>query len=267
MECREVRQLDEAYVSEQLLIETTQAVVAHLERCPACRAEIDDLRRLRGATRSAFDRDPAVAIRPEFASALTARLRAGAARSHVTRMPRRQWLALAASLVAGVAWGWREWTRPHTPSLARVAVGDHRFCALTFRLAEPPIPLAEAARRFGPVYSGFETTEPSTTSLRGGPLRIVERHSCVYEGRRFVHLVLHYRNEPVSLLVAGEAEAPTAAPGDASITTLPRIDGFHVASLARGRRAVFLVSSLDDEAMQEVARAMIGPVSRALSEV
>ena len=51
MECRELRQVAESFVTEQLLVETTQAVVAHLDRCPACRAEIDGLRRVRAGLR------------------------------------------------------------------------------------------------------------------------------------------------------------------------------------------------------------------------
>lgn len=80
MECREVRPLAEAFVSEQLLMETTQAVVAHLERCPVCRAEIDGLRRLRSATRSAIERSPHLAMRPLFRVALATRLQAEATR-------------------------------------------------------------------------------------------------------------------------------------------------------------------------------------------
>ena len=79
--------------------------------------------------------------------------------------------------------------------------GDHRFCALTFKLAERPIPLAEAAQRFGGVHALLAAVEPSTTTLSGGPLRVMERHSCVFEGRRFVHIVLLYKDEPISLLV------------------------------------------------------------------
>ena len=84
MECREARQLAEAFVSEQLLVETTRAIVAHLERCPACRAEVEGLRRARGATRvgvrcGAVDLAP----RPEFAASSTSRLQAEAVRRPV----------------------------------------------------------------------------------------------------------------------------------------------------------------------------------------
>ena len=37
MECREVRQLAESFVTEQLLVETTHGIVTHLDRCAARR--------------------------------------------------------------------------------------------------------------------------------------------------------------------------------------------------------------------------------------
>jgi hypothetical protein len=275
MECREVRQLAEAFVSEQLLVETTQAVVAHLERCPACRAEVEGLRRLRAATRSALDGAADLAIDPEFAAALTSRLQAEAARPWSLRSPRRRWMAIAASvvLIAGAGWGLREWSASGLSTLMRAAVGDHRFCALTFKLAEPPIPLQEAARRHGGVYALFETVEPSTATLTGGTLVILERHSCVFDGRRFAHIVLRYRNEMVSLLVT-DLVADDVRPGGAlwgrltmtgTPIELPATDGFQVVAFRGPRHAVFVVSALSHEDVQEVAQAMAGPVSRALA--
>ena len=141
MECREVRQLAEAFISEQLLVETTHAIVAHLDRCPACRAEVDGLRRLRAATRSAFANMPELTPRPEFLSVLTGRLQAESARQQPSRW--KPWLALAAStlLVAGTGWAFREWSLTNLSTLLYAAVGDHRFCALDFKLAEAPITL------------------------------------------------------------------------------------------------------------------------------
>lgn len=272
MECRDVRQLAEAYVTEQLLVETTRAVVAHLDRCPACRAETEGLRRLRAATKSAFAAAPGLAPDPAFAAALASRLRAQAVPVRAGQAWwQHRWLALAASvlLIIGAGWGWREWSASGLSALLRAAVGDHRFCALTFKLAEPPIPLDEAAHRYGGVYGLLVDVEPSTTALSGGELRIVERHSCVFEGRRFAHIVLRYRDETVSLLVADDARAAVLPGGDAVVDTtlsdMPVTDGFHVATFRGARHVVFVVSSLARDDVREVAQAMIEPVSRALA--
>lgn len=271
MECREVRQLAEAFVSEQLLAERTRSLVAHVERCPACRGEIEGMRRLRSATQSAFERAPDLAIRPEFAAALTARLRGQAIRRQPARMW-RTWFAVAATvlLVAGSGWGWREWSASRFTALMHAAVGDHRFCAVTYKLEERPIPLEEAALRYDRVNHYLETVEPSATTLSGGPLRILERHSCVFGGRRFAHIVLRYKGQFVSLLVAADDRpggrlARGFARADNRPSAMPVTDGFQVASFRGVRHAVFVVSALSDEDNQEVARAMAGSVSRALA--
>jgi anti-sigma factor RsiW len=279
MDCREARQLAEAFVSEQLLVETTQAVVAHLDRCPACRAEFDGLRRLRQATRSAITGASDLAPSPAFTAALTARLREAADRMPadqaarpVPRVSRRQWLAIAAGtlLPVGAGAGWYGWSAASLSALLHTAVGDHRFCALTFKLAERPISLAEAARRFGGVYASLASVEPSTTALSGGPLEILDRHSCVLDGRRFAHIVLRYKGEKVSLLV-GDDPRPGAGVWSrmgvdhATPETLPATDGFRVASFHGPQRVVFVVSSLPQHDVQEVARVMSGPVSQRLA--
>ncbi len=260
MQCREVRQLAEAFVSEQLLVETTHAIVAHLERCPGCRTEVEGLRRLRAASRSAFANTPGLAPRPEFLAALNQRLRTEAG-----RRPARgtRWLAVAASLllVAGLGFGLRERSLSNLSALLHAAVGDHRFCALDFKLAEPPITLEEAAGRFGEFHRRLETVEPSATTLSRGPLRIIERHSCVFEGRRFAHIVLGYQGQAVSLLITDDPGVWTLP------SSWPVTDGFHAAAFRESQHVVFVVSALGDDAVQEVAAAMSGPVARALAGV
>jgi hypothetical protein len=268
MECREVRVLAEAFVSEQLLVKTTQAVVAHLQRCRACGDEVEGLRRVRAATRSAFESAPDLGPRPEFTAALTARLHVQAVRRSDSPTAWRSRFAIAASLllILGGGWGWREWSASSLSELLHAAVGDHRYCALTFRLAERPIGLEEAARRFGGVYGPLNSVELAATNLTGGPLRILERHSCVFEGRRFAHIVLRYKDESVSLLIA-DGQRLQRSPGRTGVvpSELPVTDGFHVASFGSAQGAVLVVSSLNDDDLQEVARALTGPVSRALA--
>lgn len=259
MECREVRQLAEAFVSEQLLVETTHAIVAHLERCPACRAEVSGLRRLRAAGQSAFANASDLAPSQEFMSSLTARLHVEATRERPARWT--AWLGMAASLllVLGVGFGVREWSMLNLSALLHAAVGDHRFCALDFKLAEKPITLEEAALRYDPVNRRLERLEPSTTTLSGGPLRILERHSCVFEGRRFAHIVLGYRGQAVSLLVTTDEGVWTIP------SSFPVTDGFHATALRGSNHVAFVVSALGDDVVREVAAALAAPVARALA--
>ena len=261
MECREVRQLAEAFVSEQLLVETTHGVVAHLEGCPGCRGEVAGLRRLRAAAQSAFANAADLAPRAEFMSSLATHLQVAAAREQPARWT--AWIGMAASLllVVGLAFGVREWSLMNLSTLLHAAVGDHRFCALDFKLAEKPIALEEAARRFDPVNLRLASVEPSTTNLSGGTLRILERHSCVFGGRRFAHIVLGYQGQAVSLLITTDEGLWTIP------SSFPVTDGFHATAFRGPGHVAFLVSALTDDAVHEVATAMAAPVARALEGV
>lgn len=268
MECREVRQLAESFVTEQLLVETTQAVVAHLERCAVCRAEVDGLRRLRAVTREAFLRSAELQARP----ALAGEVRDGLAAMTGSRTATFRWrrgVAAAAILVlvAGAGFALRRWSALDLAALLQAAAGDHQFCALTYKLSEPPITLAEAATRYDAINAALETVEPLPGALGGGTAPVLERHSCLYDGRRFAHIVVGYRGQAVSILVSDRGATGSLLGGGpplgAGPVDMPVTGGFHVAAFRVSNRLVFVVSSLGQADVREVAGAMVAPVTAA----
>ena len=272
MDCRETRKAAEAFVREGAAVANPSAVLAHLDLCPSCRAEFDGLRRLRAATRLAFERMADLKARPEFGPALASRLLSETPRRRPARASGRLWLSIAAGvlLLVGAGLGWREWATSGLSALLHAAVGDHRFCALDFKLTEMPMPLDEATRRHGGVYGLLDNVEPSTPALSGNSLQVVERHSCVFEGRRFAHIVLLYKKETVSVLVTDDPRPGSAMwarlPGmGQALSGLSVTDGFHVASFREARHVVFVVSASSRRDVQDVARAMAGPLSKALA--
>jgi len=274
MKCREVRNLAEAYVSGQAGVEAAQAISSHVDNCPSCRADVDGLRRLRASMRSAYLSSPDLAPSPEFATDLRSHLRSAAVRRNGASSRRRPWLALAAALVlmAGGGFGLRGLGAWGFTAILQAAVGDHRFCLVSFKLNERPIPLEEAAQLYDdPVDRSLQAVEPSQTQLSGGPLRIVERHSCVFNGRRFAHIVLRYKHALISMVVTPDErllrDLPGAsAPRDGSLVSVPPVEGFHVIAFRGPHHAAFMVSSLGDDDLREVAAAMTDSVSRALKE-
>jgi Putative zinc-finger len=274
MDCREVRDLADAYVSEQVLVETARAIVAHLDRCPTCHAEVDGLRRLRASVRSAYLASTDLSPSPAFAVALRSRLRSEGLRGKARAPWRRGWLALAATLVlvAGGGFGIRGLGVSGFTAILQAAVGDHRFCLVAFKLAERPIALEKAAALYGdPVDRSLDTVQAPSTQLSGGPVRIVERHSCVFGGRRFAHIVLRYKRDLISLVVTPDERLLRNLPGasvprDGSIVSLPPVEGYHVAAFRGPRHVVFAISGLDDHDLREVTRSMVGSVSRALRD-
>jgi anti-sigma factor RsiW len=256
MDCRKVRELADSFLSEQLLVETNHELLRHLETCPDCRAEIAGRRALRGRLRAAFLQADALRPRAAFAAELRTTLRASA--PGITRRSVLQsWWTLAAGIALAAGGGLlvrHSSSRSRLATLAREAAGDHQNCAVKFRLAERPIDLEEAERRYGAPYGALATFEPPPV---GGPLEFVEQHACVYQGRRFGHVVYRYRGALTSLLVADSAPptAPELEPNDA---------GPAVASLPAGRFVGFVVADLDRQDILHLAQALAPPLSQHL---
>jgi anti-sigma factor RsiW len=262
MQCRDVRELMDAFQGDQLLVETTNDVVRHLETCPACRAELEGRRMLRARLQSAFASAETLAPSAEFMKRVRTRLR----RDATPRMTRRSWLrswgAAAAALVTSISGGLyarHAAQRSRLAVLARTAAGDHQNCAIRFNLAERPIPLEEAARRYDPAFASL-TTFTAPAGLPNGPAEVLDRHSCVYEGRRFAHVVFKYGGHVVSLLVTGGTESIGSSP-----EMLPADGALQVASFSAARHLVFVVSDLSAQDTSRFADAMVGPVSRRLT--
>ena len=271
VECREVRGLAEAYVSEQVLVETAETIVAHLEHCSSCRAELDGLRRLRTSVRAAWLASKDLAPRPEFLSALTTELRSASAANTSRTSPRRTWWAIAATLVltAGGGLGLRGLGVSGFTAILHAAVGDHRFCS--FKLAQPPISLEQAAEIYDdPVDRSLQSVEPQPADVRGEPIRIIEHHSCVYEGRRFAHFVVEYKQVKISLVVTPDERLlrrlpGASAPADGSIVSAGPVDGFQVAAFRGPHHVAVLISTLSDGDLRDVAASLRASVSRALN--
>jgi anti-sigma factor RsiW len=257
MQCRDVRELADSFLTEQLLVETNHEVVRHLETCPDCRAEIAGRRMLREKLRAALASAEDLQMRPEFKSELVVKLRPAEA-TLSRRALLKSWWALAAGLVGAAGGGLfvrQARSRSRLAALAREAAGDHQNCAVKFNLAERPISLEEAGRRFGAPYAALATFQPSGID---STLETLERHACVYQGRRFGHIVLRYQGAVTSLLVTNDA--PPAAP-----ELEPHEGKPEVASLPAGRFIGFIVADLDRPQVLRLAETLAEPLSRHLA--
>ena len=257
MQCRDVRELADSFLSEQLLVETNHELLRHLETCPECRSDIAGLRVIRDGLRAAFTRVENLRPRPDFAAELRATLRPAPAEIS-RRSVLQSWWALAAGVVLAAGGGVfvrHSSSRSRLAALAREAAGDHQNCAVKFNLAERPIPLEEAARRYGAPYGALATFMLPAVN---DPLEVLERHSCVYRGRRFGHVVFRYRGAVTSLLVT-DGTAPSRPELEATDT------GAVVASLPAGRFVGFLVGSLERQQILDLAQLLAEPLSRHLA--
>ena len=269
MECRDLREMADSFLSGELLTETNHEILRHLATCADCRREVDARRTLRISLRRAFEGAPDLSPREDFARELRDRLREKAFTPVRRRSVPGGWLALAATILLAVAVGSAFWMRARIgDELAALAAGDHRNCALRFRLTEKPVSMDEAARRFGPEYRLLQAFPPIEIRTAAGNARVLERHSCVYNGRRFAHIVMRYNGEIISLLVtptdasALERIAMWHAPA-----TDRRMEALSVVSRSAPGHAIFLVGAPDASALAPLADAVSTPLAQRLTGV
>ena len=256
MECRDVRELADSFLSEQLLVETNHELLRHLETCPVCRAEMADRRALRDRLRAAFLHAEDLRPRPEFAAELRTTLACLAARDHEALgaaivvdagggcRPGGRWRGVRAQLELADR-AWPRW-RARRPATIRTVPSNSRWPSGRLLSKTPG---GGTARR---------TARSPRSSCRSadGPLELLERHACVYQGRRFGHVVFRYRGALTSLLVADATPppAPELEPSDA---------GPAVASLPAGRFVGFVVADLDRQHVLRLAQALAQPLVAA----
>jgi anti-sigma factor RsiW len=141
--------------------------------------------------------------------------------------------------------------------LARSAVGDHRDCAIKFRLAEKPIDLEVAGQKYDRVYVNLTKAVLSQQGAAPLDAQFVEAHSCVYQGRRFAHIVLKYHGHLVSFLVTDiEPTKRVQSESDPQVITCSEFDGYKVSCFETARHAVFVVSDLTEGDNLALARAL-----------
>src|SRR5262245_10950020 len=105
MNCRDVRDVADSFLCEELLTETNHEILRHLDTCASCRAEIEARRRIRGSLRAAFHRSTELQPPEGFQDSLRDRVRRLSEQESGRRTRSRRWFALAASvlLAAGLS--------------------------------------------------------------------------------------------------------------------------------------------------------------------
>ncbi len=289
MDCRELKAMMDSYIGDELLIETNHDVLRHIENCAGCRAEMASRRMLKTHLRQAVIASPDSQIDPLFYSRMSTTLKDSALRLGLFERMFGSGVATPRMLAAGIACillltiGTLFWmNRPRTDAfvvvdnnteilnavkaswaeLTRLAVGDHENCAVEFKLKEDPISLDEAATKYGTynkdldkaIMAAFKSAAVEDT----GDVEFLEAHSCIYDGRRFAHVVVRQKGEMVSLLMTD-----TDLPEDSYGVRTALLDGaIGAASFVAGHHAVFVVSKLTESDNAVLARA-IAPAIRA----
>ena len=272
MLCRDFREIADSYLSDELLVETNHEVIRHLESCADCRTELTARRELRSKLREGFQHSPNLQPSDEFAGRLKAQLQDVALSGSRFSVARAAYLAIAASLVIAAALGLRavypRWNSHRDDTMAAAltqsASGDHRDCALNHRLAEAPIDLDEAGRKYDRAYIDLVKAVISEGKLPAG-VQLVGAHSCIFQGRRFGHVILRYQGELVSVLVT-ETESQSSSPKETEPVTTAQSDGYELAYFNTERHVVYVVSGLNAPENLSIARAIAPSLSKHIRD-
>jgi hypothetical protein len=152
------------------------AMEAHRRECAACARYQDELRAMDGVIQRAL----AVELPP----------RAGAPAESAADVRRRRFLAIAASLVAGVAVGVVLLVSAPRASVAREVIDHVAHEPGTMDTTEPIAPAALAA-----------VLDPDGTQLRPDVGDVTFAARCVFDGRVVPHLVVRTPQGPVTVLM------------------------------------------------------------------
>jgi anti-sigma factor RsiW len=269
--CERTRRQLDAYVSNELLVETTGEVVRHLESCEDCAAELQSRMRVRAALRRASMRQmPPV----NLSQSIHQRLRR-AQPGRLSVFGSRPWaLALAAMLVVvmgGIA-GQQALSlrrsRRVVDSILALGVSDHVNCALRehnypgVARSEDELRQRLPAECAGllPVVeeklAGFELLEAHVCSLPGSP-------------RKYVHFIARREGTILSVILTkrdGESlpRGRLVAADSAANLYRAHLNDVDVAGFECKSYFGFVVAGIGQDQVLEIARDLAPPVRNVL---
>lgn len=156
--------------------------------------------------------------------------------------------------------------------MTEAAAGDHRNCAVEFRLAQQPIELDVAAKEYDRAYAGLTDAVMQERGKLAAPLTLVKAHSCVFEDRRFGHIILKHQGRLVSVLVTElvkgldrssnlSAESTEFSKDvEQIVTACSKVGGYQVACFKTGGHAVFVISDHSEGENVMIARRLASSV-------
>jgi hypothetical protein len=273
MNCSEFNEISEAYLCDELLVETNILLFRHLEDCRKCRRDFAARRALRSQMSSSVRACDEFRIDPTFAGRLTAELKAAALYESSWRgflVPRILVPLFAGVLIAGIlGFGMVDPSFKRTLSLIGVpsatpiiegvgemladAVGHHRTCAVEKlkiweRMAKTDPPIE-------PVY--LATIVKPLQENVSDRIELLHTDDCFFEGKAFVHVILKDGGKVVSVFFAKAGHIPGNAAEQTTSILSQAETGYQVAAFRKDTQTVFVVSDLTETENLSVARTLL----------
>jgi anti-sigma factor (TIGR02949 family) len=272
-QCERIRRHLDAYLSNELLVETTSDVLRHLESCEACSRELEIRTRVRDALRRvALSQIPPEELR----QSILRRLRKTQP-GFLGRSLRLTWAVALAGVVVVVFGGvvTQHWIRVLrgrrlVASVLALGVSDHLQCAIKGHnypdIANPPELLR---KKLGPQYAGV--LEVVQQNIPG--FEVLEAHICSVQGspRKYVHFIARGHGTILSVILTRSegAHLPktiTFQSGTSAGVNLyeAHLEGMNVAGFESKGYLGFVVSDLNRSMTMQIANRLAPPLKTAL---
>jgi hypothetical protein len=269
-QCARIRRQLDAYLSNELLVETTGEILKHLENCEDCSCALESRTRVREALRKVAEKQlPSETL----GNAIHQRLMNELPRTFEAYFSTKWMVALASlavvlvTVVAGQQWMEFRHGKELIASILDLGVTDHLECAVKGHNYPEVAASADVLRKkLGPEYAdllpvveeklpGFQVLEAHICDANGGP-------------RKYVHFIARGEGSILSVIFTrrnGES-FPTGrflavtAPAGVDLYRA-RLGGFSVAGFESREYFGFVVSSLDLNQTSKIA-ASLAPAAR-----
>jgi hypothetical protein len=277
--CEKYRRYFDAYLDNELLIETNQDVLQHLNSCVECTRILEGRARTKQLVRDAVTKEQAP---PELAAALRSRLRTERPGLFAPNTVRWMMAAAAVLLLAiVVGLGSLQWARivqlggddgvfptltARAQELLRVGLIDHVHCAILAQRWKQFVSFDEMKASADTQALGREFIDlvPAVEAKLGSEYKLVQGHRCVTNNRRYVHLILTGKKGAIVSLVIAEKNNESFSQSDA--VAVVRASGIpiyedrqgilEIAGFESGKYLAYVVSNLDRAANLNVASLM-----------
>jgi anti-sigma factor (TIGR02949 family) len=270
--CERIRQQLDAYLSNELLVETASKVMHHLENCEVCSRDLEARIRVRDALqRAVANRQVPDSIR----AGVQHKLHQSQTRSFTSVGVKRWALALAA--VAVIVFGlftaqWLSLRRGEEliSSILKLGISDHLICAIQGHnypeVANPP---DQIRKKLGPRYAPL--LQVVQERLPG--FDVLEGHICSIpdSDRKYIHFITRGHGTILSVILTERSGA--AFPKEKLLVTADsgslgiyenRLRGMEIAGFESGQYFAFVVSDLDQKELLQLARGLAPALNKTL---
>ncbi|MGI9056931.1 MAG: anti-sigma factor family protein [Pyrinomonadaceae bacterium] len=284
MRCEDFREITDSFLSGELLVETNHEVVRHQENCESCRKELETQKMFRAKLRNAVINAPDVQINPAFAANLRSKLQKDFVNKDVqpnfwqTIFSLKVFATSAALILLTLTIGlvFLANSRKYEPVLqvksiqtestpnenldamwqkiSDQAIGDHQHCGLEKMNKWKKDADKETAKKIDFRENILQKASFNATE----PMKLLQVHDCIFDGRVFTHAIIQIGNRTVSVLLTESEPASKLNKNGEPDSTIncQKQTGFQVASFTGLNKAVFVISDLPEADNLNLARSL-----------